>query len=188
MNRISKKLTDIFARYLIMVLASVSGLWIFYFIFTPLTVYPVYFILNLFFDKVLLINGVILINSTFPIELVKACIAGSAYYLLLILNLATPKIVLKKRIKILAITFLSLLVLNILRIILLSSVYVSGSLWFNSLHMFFWYFANIVFVVGIWFFMVKRFKIKTIPFYSDMKFIKSLKKKTHKSKYTHKHK
>ena len=187
MRDIKKRLTDIFTRYLIMVLIAVPGLWIFYTIFTPLTVYPTYFLLNLFFEASLSGN-LITVYNCFPIEIVEACVAGSAYYLLLILNLSTPNILLKRRLKIILESFLALLIINLLRILFLSVLYISGSGLFDVTHKIFWYFANIVFVVGIWFFMVKSFKLKEIPFYSDIKFFVGLKKKAKKSKHTKKNK
>jgi exosortase/archaeosortase family protein len=161
----NKDVSSLFIRYLILILVSVPNLWIFYFIFTPITIYPVYLLFNLFFDATL--SGNIIAIGGFSIELVDACIAGSAYYLLLILNLSTPKM--KKRMKILLLSFTALLIINILRIFLLGSAFVSGYLWFDVTHKLLWYFGSIIFVIGIWFTEVKLFKIKEIPVYSDIK-------------------
>ena len=90
-------ISDIILRYLILVLVAIPNLWLFYLIFTPLTAYPVYWLLSLPYDASILSNNIILINQAISIELVEACIAGAAYYLLLILNLSTPKIKIKKR-------------------------------------------------------------------------------------------
>ena len=187
MKGLKKRLTDVFLRYAVMLLLAVSGLWIFYAVFTPLTVYPVYFLLDLFFGASLSGN-IVTVYSCFPIEIIEACVAGSAYYLLLILNLSTPGIVLKKRLKIILESFLALLIINILRIFFLSIMYVSGSGLFDITHKIFWYFANIFFIVGIWFFMVKSFKLKEIPFYSDIMFFFNLRKKAKKSKGSKKNK
>ena len=185
MRNLKKRISNIFIRYLMMILIAVPGLWIFYAIFTPLTIYPTYFLLNLFFDTALSGN-VITVSTYFPIEIVKACVAGSAYYLLLILNLSTSKILLKKRLQIIGESFLILLIINILRIFFLSILYVSGSGLFDIIHKIFWYFANILFIAAIWFFMVKRFKLKAIPFYSDIKFFFNLRKQVNKSKHAKK--
>lgn len=169
---------NIFSRYLILILIALPGLFIFYFIFTPLTVYPVYFLLGLFFDVTILSKINILIHNI-PIELIPACIAGSAYYLLLVLNLSTPKIKLKKRICAILFSFAAFLILNILRIFILSSLAITGFSYFNVTHTIFWYGFSTIIVVGIWFAEVKIYKIKKIPFYSDMKFLykKSLMKR-----------
>ena len=166
----TKNFLDIFIRYLILVVVALPGLWVFYFVFTSLTIYPIYFFLGLFFD-VTLLGNILIINNEIPIEFIKACIAGSAYYLLLILNLSTPKIDLKKRVKMILLSFASLLFVNILRIVLLIFLFVYGFAFFDITHKFFWYFVSIVFVIGIWFAEVKIFKIKEIPFYSDLKFL-----------------
>ena len=168
MKKIKKKLIDLFARYLILVLVALPNLWIFYTIFTPLTIYPLYFLFNLFFDASL-IGNIILIDKS-PIELIPACIAGSAYYLLLIFNLSVPKIKIKKRIKMILLSFTALLSLNILRIFFLGLVFISGNTLFDITHRIFWYLISTIFVIGIWFTEVKIFKIKSIPFYSDMVF------------------
>jgi len=68
-------------------------------------------------------------------------------------------------------SFISLLVINILRILLLIIIYIEGYSFFDITHKLFWYLMSIVFVIGIWFTEVKLFKIKEIPFYSDMKFL-----------------
>jgi exosortase/archaeosortase family protein len=162
--------SNILLRYFILIIIALPGLLIFYFIFTPLTVYPVYFLLNLFFDVVLLSKINILINSI-SIELISACIAGSAYYLLLVLNLSTPKIKLKTRIRAILFSFAAFLILNILRIFILSILAVTGFSYFNATHTIFWYGFSTIIVVGIWFAEVKIYKIKKIPFYSDMKFL-----------------
>jgi exosortase/archaeosortase family protein len=168
MNKKSKPFLDIAVRYILLIAAAFPNLFIFYAIFTPLTIYLSYFMLDIFFDATL--NGnIIQVAGVFPIEIIKACVAGSAYYLLLILNLSTPKIKINKRIKMLAIAFASFLVLNLLRIFLLSLLFMTKSPLFEATHLVFWYLISIVFVVGIWFVEVKIFNIKEIPFYSDLK-------------------
>ena len=76
----TKQFLDIFVRYSILALVAIPGLWIFYYVFTPLTIYPIYFLFGLFSD-VLLLGDILIINNEIPIEFIKACIAGSAYYL-----------------------------------------------------------------------------------------------------------
>ena len=157
-------------RYIILILVATPNLWIFYKIFTPLTIYPTYFLLNLFFEASL--KGVFIsLPNNLTIEIIGACIAGSAYYLLFILNLSVPSMKLKKRLKLILVSFISLLIVNVLRIFLLSSILVLGFSWFDVAHKIFWYFGSIVLVLLIWFLEVKYFKIKEIPFYSDLEFI-----------------
>lgn len=169
MKRSERKIFDIIIRYSILLIIGLLSTSFFYFLFTAITVYPVYFLLGFFFNT-LLMKDIIIINNL-PIEIIGACIAGSAYYLLLILNLSTPEIKLKKRFFILLFSFSFLLIINILRIFLLSVLYISQSPSFDFIHQLLWYLGSILFVVGIWFLSVKIFKIKEIPFYSDIKYL-----------------
>jgi exosortase/archaeosortase family protein len=114
------------------------------------------------------LSGNILIIADVGIELVNACVAGSAYYLLLILNLATP-MKLKKRAYSIMFSFLCLLVLNILRIFVFSVLFLNDFSFFDTAHKLFWYGLSTVFVVAIWFLTVKLFRIKEIPVYSDVR-------------------
>ncbi|MFH1311285.1 MAG: pacearchaeosortase [Nanoarchaeota archaeon] len=168
-NKRGDSLWNVIIRYLILIAVAIPNLFLFYIIFNPLTVLPVYFLLGLFFDASLLSSSIILLNGFFPIELIEACIASSAYYLLLILNLATPGLKLKTRIYSILFSFAVFLVINILRIFILSLVAISGSPVFDITHKVFWYLVSTLFVVGIWFAEIKLFKIKEIPIYSDLK-------------------
>ena len=180
MVNFSEKINNIFLRYFLIVLFAIPNLLIFYIVFAPLTVYPVYFILNIFFDTVLYQN-IIIVAHEIPIELIDACIAASAYYLLFVLNMSIPNIKIKKRLKMIAFSFVVLLSINLIRIILLSFLYINDSVFFDFTHKLFWYLGNLVFVVAIWFTEVKLYNIKEIPFYSDLKFFFTLRKKTYKS-------
>jgi len=172
---------DICIRYIILIFVGIFSTNIFYIVFTFVTVYPVYFLLKLFFD--VSINSTnLLINNISPISIIGPCIAGSAYYLLLILNLSAPEIKLKRRLSMLLFSFSSLLIINILRIFILSILFVSGISFFDFAHKAFWYVGSIVFVVLIWFLGVKLFKIESIPFYSDIKFLLSHSRKNIRKK------
>ena len=175
MKRDAQKIIDVIIRYSILLVIGIIGTPFFYSIFTFLTIEPVYLLLNIFFNPSL-ISNIIIINNL-PIEIIGACVAGSAYYLLLILNLSMPGIKFGKRIMLLLFSFSLLLILNILRIFLLSVLYVSQFSLFDITHKLFWYVGSIVFVVGIWFLSVGIFKIKEIPFYSDIKSLLNKKKK-----------
>ncbi len=165
---------SIFIRYIILVLVALPNFWIFYFLFTPLTVYPVYILLNIFFDVILSSNVIFFANIVSPIEIVDACVAGSAYYLLLIFNLSIPNIDFSKRLKMISFAFGSFLIINILRIVILSAIFVLKPDMFDITHKLSWYLGSIILVVGIWFLEVKKFNIKEIPFYSDVKSILKL--------------
>lgn len=185
MKKEFKTVFDIVLRYGTLILIGILGVRIFYFMFASLTIYPVYFLLKLFFNASLM-NNIITINNS-PIEIIGACIAGSAYYLFLILNLSTREIKLDKRVVMLLFSFLSFLLINILRIFLLSILFVLGTSFFDITHKVFWYVGSIFFVVGIWFLSVKLYKIKKIPFYSDIIFLLKSGNKIKKTKRSKKH-
>lgn len=174
-----KKILLIFLRYLIL-LCSMFSLFIIYQIFTPLTLYPVKFLLSIFHD-VFLYKDLLIVNLEIFIKIIPSCIAGSAYLLLLILNLTTS-MNLKKRIFSILVSFSFLLILNILRIFILSMLYISNANAFNFTHKLFWYFLSSIFVVGIWFLTNKLFALKKIPICSDIRFLlKNIKNKKSKS-------
>jgi len=168
-----KKLFNILIRYILLIFLGLGNLTIFYLVFTPLTIYPVYALLSFFYEVSL--SGSFLFVQGHIIELIRACIAGSAYYLLLILNLTTT-MPLKTRIWAILSSFLALLIVNILRIFILSIMFVESFVLFDLTHKLFWYALSIVFVIAIWFSEVKLFKIKNIPVYSDLLLIKKLMK------------
>jgi hypothetical protein len=74
-----------------------------------------------------------------------------------------------KRIKSLSFSLLAFFAFNIFRIFLLSIIFSYDFAIFDSLHLFFWYFANIIIVFLIWILTIKSFSIREIPFMSDIK-------------------
>ena len=161
----NKEVLSIFIRYLLIILAGLGDLFIFYKIFTTPTIFLVKNILNLI-SPVTSLGNIILFNS-FPIQLVSACIAGAAYYLLFILIMSTPKIKTIKRIELIFLSFALFLIINVIRIVILSLTL--NFSYFNLLHEVFWYALSTLFVIGIWFLCARLFKIKTVPVYSDIK-------------------
>jgi exosortase/archaeosortase family protein len=171
MEEETKKIISLVSRYVILILVAIPNLYIFYKIFTPVTVNLVYYSLKIFFDVSLSANTISFNPSCLAIELIPACIAGSAYYLLMLLNFSTSNITLIKRIILLIISFLGFLILNVIRIDILSVLLLRGSDYFDFSHRLSWYLVSTVLVVVIWFSEVKLFKIKEIPVYSDIKYL-----------------
>ena len=157
---------NIALRYALMIFFGLF-LNMFYIVFLPLTIYPVYWLLGIFFTVSL--SGALLTVNSAQIELIGACIAGSAYFLLLLLNLSTPKIKIKKRLLIIFFDFSIFLTINILRIFILSIMLIKDSAFFAITHQLFWYALSILIAFLIWIFTVKIFRIKDIPFVSDLK-------------------
>ena len=165
----NKKVISIILRYLMIILVGLGNLYILYKIFHPLTFYSSSFLLSLF-GEIETFYGVntFLFNTT-AVEVVNACVAGSAYYLLFILCLSTPNLNIAKRIAVLAFSWIIFLIINVIRIALMTLI--AGTIYFESIHLFFWYLLSLVFVVGVWFLSVKIFSIKETPVYSDITFL-----------------
>ncbi len=193
---VNKTIGFIFARYLALIILGLGNLLIFYFIFTPVTFYPVLWMLNAIygavistgnttiacsaitavkflpyiFERIACIDTTIIVKGYFA-SIIPACIAGSAYYLLTILNLTTPMNA-KIRAKSLIFILLSFLILNIVRISIFAVLYVEkGYEYFNTAHLAAWYFGSTILVVLLWFANVLIFKIREIPIYSDLKLL-----------------
>ena len=185
MNRQSKRIMGLFARYIFILLLGTGNLYLFYKILTPLTIQTVSRILAIF-SPVIVADNLIRFNGLM-IEIVPACVAGAAFFLLLLLILSTAEIKPLKRTIIIIISMLALFILNILRIIILAGL--AKTSYFEIVHWTSWHIISTLFVVGIWFAMVKIYKIKSIPIYSDIIYLQGLiKKPKKKSKRKKKHK
>ena len=155
-------------RYLIL-LGLMFTLPLIYKILTPLTVQGTALLLKLFY-QVSISGDIIAIFPNTIIQIIAPCVAGSAYLLLLILNLTLPMKLKTRVYSILFSTFL-LFILNTLRIFILTVLLVNNSQFFDFTHKLFWYVLSTVFVIGIWFLTAFLFKIKQIPVYSDIKYL-----------------
>jgi exosortase/archaeosortase family protein len=169
MNNQSKKLIGIFARYLFILLLGAGNLYIFYSILTPLTVYSVSQTISLFTEVIT--EGIFIHLNDFSVELVRGCVAGSAFFLMFILVFSTADIKPQKRFYALITALAMLFVLNFLRIILLVLIYSPTNVYFDAIHWVLWHLISVCFVVGIWFLVVKIYKIKSVPVHSDIKFL-----------------
>lgn len=161
----------ILGRYLFILTLGIFFFDRIYELFLPITIYPSFWILNIFYDVVL--SGRDIIVGEASIEIINACVAGSAYFFLIALNFSIREKA-KKRTKMVAFAILTFLVLNILRIVFLGVLFFEGNSFFDFAHITFWYLISVVFVVGIWIAETKIFGIKRIPFYSDIKKIKEI--------------
>jgi len=163
-----KELTFLFLRYLLL-LIIVFSLPLIYKLLTPLTIKATGFLLRFFYEIYISQNNIIIFPGK-VIQIIPACVAGSAYVLLLILNLTTS-IKLKTRVYSILFSVFSLFAFNVIRIFLLTVLLMQNSIFFDLSHKFFWYFLSTIFVIGIWFISVFIFKIRKIPVYSDLKFL-----------------
>jgi exosortase/archaeosortase family protein len=154
---------------------------IIYKILTPLTIKSTGFLLKIFY-QVSILGDIIVIFPDTVMQIIAPCVAGSAYLLLLILNLTLP-MKLKTRVYSILFSIILLFILNTMRILVLAVLLVNNSQFFSFTHKLFWYVLSTVFVVGIWLFTAFLFRIKQIPVYSDIKYlIRSIKVKKTKIK------
>ena len=165
----NRRIFSIFLRYIFLLVIGVLLMVLFYLIFSPLTIYPIKFLLDFFYKTSLSGNTIFVKNI--PLEIINACIAGSAYFLLLFLNLSVPDFTLIKRARMILFAFIAFLIINVIRIFLLSLLAIGGSSLFDITHKIFWYGVSVFLVAAIWFLEVKLFNIQPIPIYSDLKFL-----------------
>jgi len=154
-------------RYLILLILPLGNLVLFYSIFTPATVFPVFLVIEKLYNGILLPGNVIFFKGYYA-EIIPACVAGAAYYFLLILNLTTPMPI-KKRLKSLTFLIGTFLFLNVARIIIFAMLIFVGYQYFDLTHSLTWYFGSTALIVLIWFANVRLFKIESIPIYTDFK-------------------
>jgi exosortase/archaeosortase family protein len=152
---------------------------LFYVILAPITLYLSYFILNLFYDTIL-IGSSIGVNGL-GFKFIEACVAPAAYYLLFVLIIGLKDLDWKSGLKMFFYGSLLILAMNVLRIIILIVLDVEfGKSYFDAVHLVFWTFLSGLYVALVWIFLVKRFRVRKIPFYSDLNYFykKSLLKRS----------
>ena len=139
-----------------------------YKILIPITLYPSFYILKLFY-KAELSNTLITIEN-YSLTFIPACAAASAYILLGILILLTKGIKLKTGLKMFLLGSSLILIANIIRIEALILILINfGKNYFETLHLFIWKVLSSVFVALVWIFLIKFYKIRSIPIISDIK-------------------
>jgi exosortase/archaeosortase family protein len=163
------QLLSIVFRYFFLIIIGFFGLNVFYNLFSPITINLSYKFLSLFFEVIK--QGNVLLINNHSIEIINACIAGGAYFLFLILSFSIAKINFIKRIFLVLFSWFCFFILNLARIILLSFLFINNNSLFDVSHNFFWFVGSTFFVILIWFFSVKIFKINEIPFYDDLLFL-----------------
>ena len=143
-----------------------------YTILLPLTKYFSTIILSMLYNLEVIENSLLVNSQSF--SLIPACIALPAYYLLFFLVLGTKDLSLNKSRKILLLGSILILAMNIIRIDLLIIAFIEfGKRWFDSIHLFFWKFVSGIYVALIWIILTKKYKIRAIPFYDDLKYFYS---------------
>jgi exosortase/archaeosortase family protein len=144
---------------------------IFYNVFLPLTIWPVYLLLKLLDFNAIISSNMIMLDNL-PLLFISACIAPYAYYLMLALIMLTKDILPLTRIKMLLLASLLILSANVARIILLIYILSAfGNDAFQTVHIALWFFISTLYIAILWLLLAYIFKIKSIPVYSDFKFL-----------------
>jgi len=151
--------------------SGVLGFSIFYIIFSWWTVRLSSVMFQLFHDSVAAVGNVFVVENQ-VIELIPACVAASAYLLLALLIVLTRGMSFKKGLTLFFVGSVLILVANVIRIEILVALLLKSDVnYFEQLHLFFWKVLASVYVAGVWIFLSKKFKVKEIPVYSDIKAI-----------------
>ena len=166
MKKEDKKLIYLLLRYLSLVLIALVLLPLAYPILLNVTIYSSNFLINLVTHSQ--VNGSIISVGEYQIEIVSACVASSAYFLLVLLNLSSS-MTNKKRLLSIAFSLVLFLLVNVVRIFIFSLMYINNFRYFDITHLVFWYIVSGVIVFLVWIATIKAFKIRGIPFYSDLK-------------------
>lgn len=166
----TRNLLLLLSRYIALVVISFPDLHLISYLVSPLTIFPVFWILSFLDPLSAVLSSTDIFFKTHTISLVSACIGVSAYFLLIILNLSTP-MHLSKRIKSLVFLILSFLILNIARIVIFALLLANGFQYFDIAHQVVWYFGSTIMVILLWFGNVWLFNIRAIPIYTDIKSI-----------------
>ena len=139
-------------------------------VISPFTLFLSGFLIN-FIEPIFIIDNFIFFRDSIA-GFVSACAAPSAYYFLLMLVCYTKNIKLIKGLKIIFYGSLIILIVNLIRIYFLLYVLdVYGLDLFRTLHLWFWGFIATIIVAFIWIYFSRRYRIKSIPIYSDLKYL-----------------
>ena len=139
-----------------------------YYIMAPVTLYASYFLLNIFHPASL--EGIKIFTEQGTFVFVEACVATLAYLLLAILILTTKNIGFRKSVAIFLHGSLIIFVVNIFRIELLIYAFLTGKD-FDVIHIFFWEFVSTLLVFLTWMYLIKKYKVKTMPVFSDAHYL-----------------
>ena len=137
----------------------------------PITIYLSYVLLSIIQQNVILNSPYIIINGV-TTKFVTACAAVSAYYLLMLLVLLTKDIRPLTRLKMFFLGSLIILIVNTIRVVILLLIlsYRNQNL-FETVHIAFWMLIGSIIVALTWIYLVKRYKVRSIPVYSDLKYL-----------------
>ena len=160
----------IFARYVLIAIAATGNFYVFRKLLTGPTLAATAAALRLFFDDVCVTSPYIFVHGV-TTEIAASCVAALAYYFMFVLIFSTDHVKPAKRLMALAGSFTILFVLNIARMVFL--VFIVHKPYFNTAHFLFEHLFFSVVVVAVWAGIAFFMKIKTVPVYSDLKYLYS---------------
>lgn len=158
--------TDLFKRVSLSFLLFLLPISI---VLVPSTLYTTYYVLIALGYSTLLGASNTLIINDHAVTFVEACSASVAYLLLGLLILLTKGIPWKTRVTLFFYGAGLIFLVNLFRVVLLLIILAEyGYDYFGAVHLFFWDFVASILVVGIWIFLVRRYRISSIPVISDL--------------------
>lgn len=164
-----KELRDLLLRYLV-ILCVGFALPLFSRILTPLTVYPVMAVLSLWGEVVKIGSQTVLYGSSaLAVEIIDACVATSAYYLLFLLLFATKGGSWKRRLQAFGVAGVMFWAINVLRIAGLVLIAEKNLSWFFTAHYILWWGVSILVIVGLWIYVTGIYRLYGIPFVQDVR-------------------
>lgn len=153
---------------------GVLGFNLFYVLFSWWTVQLSFFVISLFHSGATFMGTMISVGQH-SIEIIPACVAASAYLLLALLILLTQGISFRKGMTLFLLGSVLILLANVARIEVLVALLVKGGKnYFETLHLFLWTVVSSMYVAGVWLFLCWRYKVRSIPVYSDLVALKKL--------------
>ncbi len=117
------------------------------------------------------VKNAIEIFGVASLKIVKYCVTASAYYSWTLLILLTKDITFLKSLLLYAIGVVLIYAMNQIRIIVLVFALLKNPDAFAQLHFVLWFVLSIGYVAAMWLVFSWVFKVKSIPVYSDMKYL-----------------
>ncbi|MBM3199863.1 pacearchaeosortase [Candidatus Woesearchaeota archaeon] len=112
-----------------------------------------------------------ILDGEATINIVKYCVTASAYYLMTLLCIITMGVAIWKRALMFIIGMASIFAMNLIRIAILVHTLVTNAGAYDAIHSALNFALSVGYVLFIWAALSFMFHVKTVPFYSDIKFL-----------------
>jgi exosortase/archaeosortase family protein len=183
-----KRFVSLVVRYVLLLVVGFN-LPFFYGLLLRFTVVVSSFVFSLFSSPLVVDNFIRL--PFVVLEIIPSCVAGSAFYLLLVLSFSLGSTSWSKRLLVFFFSASLLFLFNVFRIVILA--FLGSSNFFPVLHWLFFTFLSTVVVVLLWLFALRLFSVSAIPFWTDVGLLlekadySKAKKRYYKSAKKHSH-